>query len=81
MKYQQYISLIFSLFLCSGIAAQNAAKKITIHAKNISLKEAFFQIEQQTGYSIAYEQSTLDLKKKISLSLEDADINKVLNVI
>lgn len=69
---------IFSLFLCSDIAAQNVDKEITIQGKNISLKEAFSQIEQQTGYSIAYEQSTLDLKQRISLSLKDANINKVL---
>ena len=46
-------------------------KKITIQNKKISLKEAFAQIETQTGYSIAYEQSNLDIDKKQSLSLKN----------
>ncbi|NDW08441.1 TonB-dependent receptor [Dysgonomonas sp. 520] len=78
-KQYRITIFIFSLFiLCSSIAAQNSDKKITIQNKNISLKDAFSQIEKQTGYSIAYEQSTLDLKKRISLSFKDMDIDKAL---
>ncbi len=72
------IFFVIFLFLVSSVIAQNTNKKVTIQNKSISLKEAFSLIEQQTGYSIAYEQSKLDLKKKISLSLKDADIDKAL---
>ncbi len=72
---------IFSLFLLSGITAQNTDKKITIQRKSISLKDAFALIEQQTGYSIAYEHSTLELNKSISLSLNDASLDKALSQI
>ena len=58
------IILLFFSFLSLTAIPQNAEKKITIQNKNISLKEAFEQIELQTGYSIAYEQSDLDLSKK-----------------
>jgi len=64
-----------------GITAQNTDKKVTIRNKNISIKDALSRIEQQTGYSAAYEQSTLDLTKKISLSLKNADINHALEQI
>ncbi len=75
------IFFIFSLFLLSGVTAQTTDKKITIQNKSISLKEAFALIEQQTGYSIAYEHSTLDLNKSISLSLKDASVDKALRQI
>lgn len=58
--------------------AQNDRKPITIQNKNISLQEAFTEIEQQTGYSIAYELSAVDVKRKISLSLESQSIDKAL---
>ena len=58
--------------------AQNDRKQITIQNKNISLKEAFTEIELQTGYSIAYELSAVDVKRKISLSLESQSIDKAL---
>ncbi len=61
--------------------SQNAEKKITIQNKNISLKEAFEQIELQTDYSIAYEQSNLNLKKRQALSLKSASIEKALTQI
>lgn len=71
------ILLFISIMLLSNtILAQE--KKITIQQKSISIKKAFAEIEKQTGYSIAYEQSKLDLKKKISLSLTNTDLNTAL---
>ena len=72
------IILLFFSFLSLTAIPQNAEKKITIQNKNISLKEAFEQIELQTGYSIAYEQSDLDLSRKRSLSLKSASIDKAM---
>lgn len=77
----RFFFFVLFLFFASTAIAQDNNKKITIQERNISIKEAFTKIEQQTGYSIAYEQSKLDLKKKISLSLKDEDINKALSQI
>ena len=75
-KLDKMIILLFFSFLSLTAIPQNAEKKITIQNKNISLKEAFEQIELQTGYSIAYEQSDLDLSRKQSLSLKSLWIPK-----
>ena len=72
---------LFFAFLSLNATAQNDRKQITIQNKNISLKEAFAEIELQTGYSIAYELSTVDVKKKISLSLENQSIDEALSQI
>lgn len=69
---------LFFTFLSLTTVAQNKEKKITIQNKRISLKEAFAQIESQTGYSIAYEQSNLDLEKKQSLSLKNVAVDKAM---
>ena len=55
--------------------------KIQLHQKIQEKKEAFAEIELQTGYSIAYELSTVDVKKKISLSLENQSIDEALSQI
>lgn len=78
------INKILLFYFCLSIinaTAQNDKKQITIQNKNISLKEAFAEIELQTGYSIAYELSTVDVKKKISLSLENQSIDEALSQI
>lgn len=72
---------LFFAFLSLNATAQNDRKQITIQNKNISLKEAFAEIELQTGYSIAYELSAVDVKRKISLSLEAQSIDKALSQI
>lgn len=69
---------LFFAFLSLNATAQNDRKQITIQNKNISLQEAFTEIELQTGYSIAYELSAVDVKRKISLSLESQSIDKAL---
>lgn len=45
------------------------------------MKDAFQQIEKQTGYSIAYEHSSLNTEKKITLSLENAAIDDAIKLI
>lgn len=75
--YRAFLLISFTFFI-SNIYAQESEKRITIKNKKISIKEAFNQIEKQTTYTIAYEQSSLNLKKEISLNLQDADINTVL---
>lgn len=69
---------LFFTFLFLTAIAQNKEQKITIHNKSISLKDAFAQIEMQTEYSIAYEQSNLDIEKKQSLSIKNTTIDKAL---
>ncbi len=84
-KYNQpyrFIFFLFFLILSTGsVLAQDSEKRITIQNKDISLKEVFKQIEQQTGYSIAYEQSAIDTSKEISLSLKNATIDQALTQI
>ena len=47
-KPDKMIILLFFSILSLTAISQNAEKKITIQNKNISLKEAFEQIELQT---------------------------------
>ena len=68
--------LVASVALCFNLSA--FSQDITLKPNNITVKEAFEQIELQTGYSIAYEQSDLDLSRKQSLSLKSASIDKAM---
>lgn len=77
-RLDKLILFSFFTFHFLMVGAQNTEKRVTIHHKNISLKEAFLQIEQQTGYSIAYEQSNLNLNKTQTLSLDNVNIDHAL---
>lgn len=85
IKYNRANRLIFFFFLLvlpvQLTLAQDNEKLITIQNKSISLKEVFSEIEKQTGYSIAYEKSSVNTDKKISLSLKNATIDQALKEI
>lgn len=74
--------LTLSVFLFA-FSKQSMAqeKRITIQKRNISLKEAFNEVERQTNYSIAYKKSETNEKQKINLSLKDASLEKALEEI
>ncbi len=82
LKNLTIVFLTLSVFLFA-FSKQSMAqeKRITIQKKNISLKDAFSEIERQTNYSIAYKKSETDGKRKINLSLKDAGLEEALNEI
>lgn len=75
------VLFLFFILLPFAAHAQDGEKIITIQNKNISLKDVFAQIESQTGYSVAYEQSDLNIENKVSLSLKEASIDKAMTQI
>jgi len=63
LKAKKLFFIIF-LFIPFITKAQNENRTISMQEKNISLREVFAKIEKQTGYSIAYDHSELNLNKK-----------------
>ena len=54
-------------------------KLITINVKNVSLKEIFNIIENQTPYRFSYRSVVLDADRNISISAENISVTTVLN--
>lgn len=83
MNYiNQLNKTIFLIIFCFSTLislAQSQNRYVSIQSKDITIKEAFSQIELQTGYSINHEYSDLD--NRISLSLENAKIEQALKKI
>lgn len=73
--------LLFFAFLSLAVMAQSGEKRVNLQNKNITLGEAFLQIEHQTGYSVAYKQTKLDIDSRLPVALKDADIDKALTEI
>lgn len=64
-----------------SIQAQRENFKIFIKKNNTTIKEAFQEIENQTGKSIAYNQSKLDENQKITLDGKNNSLGDILNTI
>ena len=75
MRITAAILLIGALHVSAGGYAQ----KVNLSADAITLKQAFSQIEQQTGYSFFVRLDLLDKASLISVRLKDASINEALD--
>lgn len=72
--------LFFFLFWTSGMMAQTSSKVILTEG-NISIEDIFKQIEEKTDYTIAFNQTKLDIKRIVSVSHPMENLNEILSLI
>lgn len=74
------ISLMFFLFF---FAQQTVAssQSITLPSHNITIKDAFTEIEKQTGMSVDYDESVINLNKRVNASINNKSLNEALALI
>ena len=72
MNFYRLKSIFFIIFSCfilqTAAFAQNNVK-ITIKKKNITLQEALREVEKQSDYLIAFNESKLEKTKRVNLIL------------
>jgi len=69
----------FVLVLCMQTAGY--AQTVTLSLKNVTIAQAFKQIEKQTGYIFWHEDKLLDGTGKIDVSLNKATLTEAMNAI
>lgn len=71
------VAIIFFLLTGSQYAvAQNT--KVTLPTGNITLKTAFNEIEKQTGYSVDYEETNINVNKTVNATVSNLDLPEAL---
>lgn len=76
MRAKLTFVFLVTLFLQMGIAAN--AQRITLSAKNKSLKEVFKQIGKQSGYQFLYGDEALSGSRRINIVANNASLDEVL---
>lgn len=71
------LTLFFSLLFSLSASAQQG--KVSVDLRNVSLKEFFNVIEQQTDYRFSYRDSELDGKPSVTVKAVDADLASLLS--
>lgn len=72
---------ITSLFTLSMQEARAQSKSINLNLSDITLSEAMKAIEQNTEYVFFYNNSGIDLNKKVTIKAKNATINNVITQI
>lgn len=84
MNFYRLKSIFFIIFSCfilqTAAFAQNNVK-ITIKEKNITLQEALREVEKQSDYLIAFNESKLEKTKRVNLNINAESLDKTLTSI
>ena len=75
------VSLMFFLFFFTQQTVASSQSSITLPSNNITIKEAFSEIEKQTGMSVDYDESVINLNKQINASVNNKSLNETLALI
>lgn len=76
-KFYRAMTLGVGLLLAGNLAVN--AQKVTFNGEQVSLKQAFEQIESVFKYKIAYNTAQLDVNRKVTLNQKDTDVLQVLD--
>ena len=69
------------VLLCLSVSAFSQTNGVTVNLNNATLSQLFKQIEQQTSYRFSYRSDVIDSKRDVSVSMKNADVEKVLNAV
>lgn len=78
MKKHLLVCCMFFLILMGHALAQSG---ISISKKNISIRDALYEIERQSQHAVAFDEGTLNVDQKINLSVKNKPLAEVLNII
>lgn len=71
-------AILVLLFSISASATGFSQNKINLQVKKSAIAHAISQIEEQSSYRFLYNQNLDEIKKKVSVNLEDASIEQAL---
>lgn len=75
------IIFLLTFFLSSQYVAAEVQNKITLSANSTTLKAAFDEIEKQTNLSVDYEESRIDINRRINIFVVDMNLNDALSLV
>ncbi len=79
MRIMKILVILLTLAMVSSASGgYSQSRNFTIQVKNASLLDVFQQIEAQSDIQIAYDVSAIDVNRKISLSVDNESVEKLL---
>lgn len=80
-RFKAFLFMFFSCFIIQTAVFAQSNVKITIEKKNITLQEALQQIENQSTYSVVYNESKLKNNKRIDLDVKNCPLETALSIV
>ena len=78
-RIMKIYTLLLFIMMSNLFAFESNGQNITINVKKTELKSIFNEIESKTTFNFFYNNSLVDVTKKVSLNVENQDLTKVLS--
>ncbi|MDQ0108998.1 TonB-linked SusC/RagA family outer membrane protein [Chitinophaga terrae (ex Kim and Jung 2007)] len=72
------LTVVLMIAALMEVSATGFAQKVTLSAKQITLKDVFRQIRKQTGYNVLWNVDILKDARPVALEVTDASVEEVL---
>lgn len=79
MRQKIHLTLLFLFISMQSIFAQVLDKKVTIQFQNISIEQALKKIKSSCGVNFSYSPDHVDLSKRVTFSVQNESLYRVLN--
>lgn len=79
MRITAFFCLVCALHLSAKVSSQNV--RIDLKMENITIEEALNKISESTKLNFFYNNSKIDVYKKVNVNLSKADVSEALNEI
>src|SRR5665647_1183963 len=74
------LTTVFLLAICLSANAKVFSQRLSLYQKNATLEKVFKEITRQTGYTFVYTRSLLKKSKNISINVQNAPIERSLDI-
>lgn len=84
INYRRFlISMLFLAFMMPGYVSGSYAQemKLTLSLKDVTLKKALQEIEQQSEFTFVYNDAMVDVQQIVSVKVNNASISKLLDAL
>ena len=72
------LTFLFLVISLLTFTAEASAQRVSISLNNVKVEKILSTITKQTGLSVAYSKQIVNLDRRVSIQVEDADVAQVL---
>ena len=81
LKMKLLTLLMFAAFVSASASSYSQATKFNLDMRDVSIGDVFQKIEEQSEFVILFNEKTLDINRKVNVSVKDKTVDNILDQI
>ena len=81
LKMKLLTLLMFTAFVSASASSYSQATKFNLMMKDVTISDVFQRIEEQSEFVILFNEKTLNVRRKVDVSVKDETVDKILDQI